>query len=217
MSDRDEELVRGAINATECHRQYEALGAFNRIVSEIERLRKLLGHDYWTAGAEIDALKLEIERLRTRQSCEGDQPYICHALATARSDNERLRQRNEELRTANGWAELEAEVERLNTRLASIRTLCATQANDDGLWFRAQYASEAYLQQALRELHRVAEEPTNPHQDLCDWANGVTEDSPFRATADQPRHPQESMRLSTGFSASGQQTATASQPSEVKT
>ena len=31
------------------------------------------------------------------------------------------------------------------------------QAEDDGLWFNAQYATEAYLQQALRELHAAIE------------------------------------------------------------
>ena len=31
------------------------------------------------------------------------------------------------------------------------------QAEDDGLWFNAKYASEAYLQQELRRLHTVIE------------------------------------------------------------
>ena len=31
------------------------------------------------------------------------------------------------------------------------------QAEDDGLWFNAKYASEAYLQQELRRLHAVIE------------------------------------------------------------
>ncbi len=38
------------------------------------------------------------------------------------------------------------------------------QAEDEGLWFIAKYASEAYLQKALRKLHAVIEsvppEPT---------------------------------------------------------
>lgn len=36
-------------------------------------------------------------------------------------------------------------------------TLVREQAEDDGLWFRAQTASEAYLQQELRRLHAVVE------------------------------------------------------------
>jgi hypothetical protein len=36
--------------------------------------------------------------------------------------------------------------------------LVLKQAEDDGLWFSPQYASEAYLQQALRELAYVIEE-----------------------------------------------------------
>lgn len=31
------------------------------------------------------------------------------------------------------------------------------QAEDEGLWFNAKYASEAYLQQELRRLHAVIE------------------------------------------------------------
>jgi len=31
------------------------------------------------------------------------------------------------------------------------------QAEDDGLWFNAKYASEGYLQQELRRLHAVIE------------------------------------------------------------
>lgn len=31
------------------------------------------------------------------------------------------------------------------------------QAEDEGIWFRAEYASEAYLQRAIRELHDSVE------------------------------------------------------------
>ena len=31
------------------------------------------------------------------------------------------------------------------------------QAEDEGLWFNAKYASEAYLQQELRRLHAIIE------------------------------------------------------------
>ena len=44
---------------------------------------------------QINSLKAEIERLHSEQTCEGDKPYICHALATVRSENEQLRQRVE--------------------------------------------------------------------------------------------------------------------------
>jgi hypothetical protein len=36
--------------------------------------------------------------------------------------------------------------------------LVAKQAEDDGLWFIAEHASEAYLQEALRKLHAAIEE-----------------------------------------------------------
>ena len=39
----------------------------------------------------------------------------------------------------------------------TARRVAAEQANDDGLWFKAETAPEAYLQQALRRLHAVIE------------------------------------------------------------
>jgi len=41
--------------------------------------------------------------------------------------------------------------------LAVARELVRRQALDDGLWFVAETATEAYLQAALRELHRAVE------------------------------------------------------------
>ena len=38
-----------------------------------------------------------------------------------------------------------------------IIELVNKQAEDEGLWFYAETPSEAYLQKALRELHRVIE------------------------------------------------------------
>lgn len=52
---------------------------------------------------------------------------------------------------------LQARLAGYQDRLAEIRALVDEQAKDDGLWFRAQHASEAYLQQALRKLHAVVE------------------------------------------------------------
>lgn len=42
-------------------------------------------------------------------------------------------------------------------RDAVILALVAQQAEDDGLWFRAETAAEAYVQQALRKLHEAIE------------------------------------------------------------
>lgn len=44
--------------------------------------------------------------------------------------------------------------------LAAIRTLVDQQAEDEGLWFQAQTAPEAYLQQELRRLHALVESVT---------------------------------------------------------
>lgn len=38
-----------------------------------------------------------------------------------------------------------------------LKKLVLKQAEDEGLWFIAQYASEAYLQRALRLLHKAIE------------------------------------------------------------
>lgn len=48
-------------------------------------------------------------------------------------------------------SELEAQ------RIKAIRAVVNSQAKDQGLWFQAKTASEAYLQQELRRLHRVIE------------------------------------------------------------
>jgi hypothetical protein len=46
----------------------------------------------------------------------------------------------------------------LTQHLAKIQKVVDAQAEDDGLWFCAIHASEGYLQQELRRLHRVIEE-----------------------------------------------------------
>ena len=38
-----------------------------------------------------------------------------------------------------------------------IKRMVDEQAEDDGIWFDAQYITEAYLQHQLRRLHRVIE------------------------------------------------------------
>lgn len=43
-------------------------------------------------------------------------------------------------------------------RLKRATELCASQAEDEGLWFIAETITEDYLQRALRALHRVIEE-----------------------------------------------------------
>lgn len=40
---------------------------------------------------------------------------------------------------------------------AAIMKVVNEQANDDGIWFVAQTAGEAYLQQELRRLHEAIE------------------------------------------------------------
>ena len=44
-----------------------------------------------------------------------------------------------------------------NEELVAVRGLVEQQANDEGLWFVAHTAPEAYLQQELRKLHALCE------------------------------------------------------------
>lgn len=50
-----------------------------------------------------------------------------------------------------------ARIAELEAALAAARTIAGEQAEDEGLWFDAQTAPEAYLQQALRRLHAAVE------------------------------------------------------------
>ena len=43
-------------------------------------------------------------------------------------------------------------------KISKVKSLVEHQAEDEGLWFKAQYATESYLQTALRELHKVIED-----------------------------------------------------------
>lgn len=47
---------------------------------------------------------------------------------------------------------------RLAGILGKIRDTVEEQSEDEGLWFEASTAPEAYLQQELRRLHKVIEE-----------------------------------------------------------
>lgn len=68
----------------------------------------------------------------------------------------------------NAWPyekELHKEIEQLRTenaqlkeKLAKIQNKVNEQADDKGLWFIANKATEDYLQRGLRDLHRVIEQ-----------------------------------------------------------
>jgi hypothetical protein len=47
----------------------------------------------------------------------------------------------------------------LLTEKVAVKAVVDAQAEDDGLWFEAQTAPEAYLQAALRRLHAAIETP----------------------------------------------------------
>jgi hypothetical protein len=52
------------------------------------------------------------------------------------------------------------------TEPRTARDLVDEQAEDEGLWFVAQTAPEAYLQQELRRLHAAIEEEASSSDDL---------------------------------------------------
>jgi hypothetical protein len=49
---------------------------------------------------------------------------------------------------------------RLEKWIAGIKKCVDIQAEDEGLWYIAESAPEAYVQQALRSLHEVIEDET---------------------------------------------------------
>lgn len=53
----------------------------------------------------------------------------------------------------------------LEKRFAAVEALVREQAEDPGLWFRAETVTESYLQTAIRHLHAVIEgEDFKPRQ-----------------------------------------------------
>ena len=56
------------------------------------------------------------------------------------------------------WTPVFGRESALLRHLATIQMLVDGQSEDDSLWFEAQTAPEAYLQQELRKLHAVIEE-----------------------------------------------------------
>lgn len=100
----------------------------------------------------------EIERLRTRQSCEGDQPYICHALATARS------------RLAD-WHKVaddrSAEIVRLNARLAEAEALL-----DEVAYYPLQFAAKEPTARSVYERIKVFRAADSAPAVDCDWCKG---------------------------------------------
>jgi len=46
----------------------------------------------------------------------------------------------------------------MSDKLQELLDLVNEQAEDEALWFQAQFISEAYLQEALRKLHKAIED-----------------------------------------------------------
>ena len=106
------------------------------LISSGKRKRDLKG--------EVSSLRDKIERLE--KEC-----------AELRAEVERLRKAIYPNGLWEKFAEAQKEIERLSEGLGKVRKLVDAQAEDEGLWFMAKYASEAYLQQELRKLHSAVE------------------------------------------------------------
>lgn len=90
-------------------------------------------------------------------------PDLLRAHADALEENARLTKRADDAHGAIKTLtqivfEWKGRAERAEAELAKLRQLVAQQAEDDGLWFNAATAPEAYLQQELRKLHAAVEE-----------------------------------------------------------
>lgn len=57
--------------------------------------------------------------------------------------------------------------------VSKIQELVNKQAEDAGLWFIAQTAAEAYLQQELRRLHAAIESEDNELKEIIREANDI--------------------------------------------
>lgn len=99
-----------------------------------------------------------VERLRAAAQVRAgaDKPLLWLAAA---AEIERLR--NARTEANNQWRldynDCAVERDRLRSGVERLRALVDEQAEDDGLWFIAQTAPEAYLQQELRRLHAEIE------------------------------------------------------------
>lgn len=111
----------------------------------------------------------------TCHQCAGLGEYVCRGSCDAAKGhvhvcgaclgNGRISRGPHDPRSAIDFDAEGRELERLRARVAElddIRALVDAQAEDEGLWFRAERAPEAYLQRALRELHALIERADKP-------------------------------------------------------
>ncbi len=83
--------LRGAMLVAAAQRNVSYLGrkALGVLADEIERLTAqvaALQDEVNTKLACVQTLERELAGARNRQSCDNGQPWVCHALATARSE-----------------------------------------------------------------------------------------------------------------------------------
>ncbi len=96
----------------------------------------------------------------------------CHVALVEQPPTAARRQGDDSaFRTVRGaLRDLGSELEGLRAKDRRLRALVSQQAEDEGLWFEAATAPEAYLQQELRKLHQAVEEAAVvSHQEQARW------------------------------------------------
>lgn len=96
------------------------------------------------------------EALRLADELERDKWHVPAVVMQVAADELRR------LHEAHDWqykmaGERLRRIENLEAQRDAIQQVVDEQAEDEGLWFRAETAAEAYLQQELRRLHAAVE------------------------------------------------------------
>jgi len=127
---------------------------------------------------ELAQAKDEIAAIKRTRAQEAQYDHMCYELAQAKeriAEMERKLKNYEPTDLYNGltieqWkSRAKAAERRAFEPHSALRKIVDLQAADDGLWFEARTASEAYLQQELRKLHAAIEaEPAKPESEPKD-------------------------------------------------
>lgn len=90
-----------------------------------------------------------------------DRERLTRALAEVRRLREENKMKTVSMAELLKWTEeQDAKIDEQAQETEQLRGLVSAQATDEGLWFQAKTAPEAYLQQELRALHEAIEGTT---------------------------------------------------------
>lgn len=98
---------------------------------------------------------------------------INRLLATITADRARIKRLEADLETWEyRWRDEEARATTAEAALREVKALVDQQAEDDGLWFHAETAAEAFVQRELRKLH-AAVDGVSPQEIARDIIEGM--------------------------------------------